>query len=652
MSIQLSRQLVAALLALAPLALDCPLVAPLCATPQQRAAAPRTSSNSLARATQSVPPSGFGALSMTGPAAGGTVRSIGTTVTVQTSAEIYFWSAITRQWTVLAVGPAAVMTQFNAYCLVVDGNTVHGYASRLGSVETLQLAAPPQVYSGPVTSGWVSVVASGSDAYAFGAMNGRWVHQALTAPPTNVQITAMTGYVEDGATLYGVSAYLGTFTPTPAVPGATLQVSGEVAVAWSPTEVASYSSHHGTWARRSMIAGQQLGIGRGYVWFEDAGEAVAFSAATAAFATAPMTTGAAVQTGNYVGALVSGQDVLAYSSGPGAFAARTFQGAVTVSTDDEVLVVQDAAGATGFSVAHDDFSPTLAGNFVVTLNDAVGYAEGAGVGYGYSLLTNDWSAAQTLAPGAQVNLQRNIVVIADGSGYSAFSGRTGRWTSIATGVAYDFAAPSSGDTFIAYDGARALAFDPTLDRFAEVAAPTPFQASDVFRTVCIGLDAVGRLHGYGLMSHEWTTVVPQGTFVQLDASSSCGYALTSTHLYPFSAHGSLSSLSRFPEFSRIQPIGAPLRLLQVGAPGSSVIGVFGLGAAYLPGQAYGTLYLDPTMILRRLPLGIIQGNGLLDESLDLSAAAALRGTALHIQCLVTPPIGQPWLSNLIAPVLL
>jgi len=83
-----------------------------------------------------------------------------------------------------------------------------------------------------------------------------------------------------------------------------------------------------------------------------------------------------------------------------------------------------------------------------------------------------------------------------------------------------------------------------------------------------------------------------------------------------------------------------------------VVAILGLRATYLPGQAYGMLYIEPTSSLRRLPLGVVPGGGLLGDSLDLSAATPLQGMVLHVQNFVVPQAGGPRLTNVIAPVIL
>jgi hypothetical protein len=267
-------------------------------------------------------------------------------------------------------------------------------------------------------------------------------------------------------------------------------------------------------------------------------------------------------------------------------------------------------------------------------------------------LTGEWSQAPDYDSLSQSVVLRNCVVLVNPlGGYSACSGRTGKWIARATTTPLQFSAPGSGDMFAGFEGSTVHIYDPVTGRWATQGIAAPLVDSDIWRQTFVGFDGVVA-HGFGLMNNRWSTVHPQGNFVRLDANSSAGMLLTDTHIYGYSAHGSLTTLSRFPEFSRLQPIDSPLRLLQTAAPGSSVVAILAERADYAPFKPYGTLFVKRSSIITRVQLGTVPQSGLIDYPLDVSGMTDMRGRALHVQCLVVPPFGTRYLTNAIAPVIL
>ncbi|MBK7645339.1 MAG: hypothetical protein IPJ19_20265 [Planctomycetes bacterium] len=582
----------------------------------------------------------------------GSVRALGTSVVFQTPSHVYLWSAITARWTAVPVSAAALVTQFNAYVTIEDGASVHAFATRTGVVETLQLSSAPQLFHGPTSSCWLTIAALGDEAWCFGAFDGHWRHRALLGPLAGPVISQTAGVFSDGAHLYGASAYTGEIVQSPLDAGASYDVGGDEAVAWDASSVAGFSAHTGAWALAALPNPVPLAIERGYAMFAAGGQLLAFSACTGGFAGAGVAPGYAFSAGRYVAAAQSGNDVLAYSSGQNLFRLRSFASAPALALDDEVLALSDAAGVTAFSVVTGDFSATVAGSFSVQTNDALVWIDDGAQGHAFSAVEGSWSPAPiALGPSVQVALLRNAVVLADAQGYQAFSGRSGAWFAHPVASAFQFAGPSSGDLFAAFDGLETSVFDPVIGRWASVATAAPLQALDIWRQALVAFDG-SRALGFGLMNNAWSTARVKGSFTQLDANSSCGYLLTSSHVYAYSAHGSLTTLSRFPEFARLQPIGSPLRLLQVAPAGSQVSAVLAHEAGYMPLPS-GTLFVDPASVFLQLPLGTVPASGVLDFPLDLSGMPGLSGTAVHVQTFVTPPGGAPrWIANSIAPIVL
>ncbi|MCB9914866.1 MAG: hypothetical protein H6828_06905 [Planctomycetes bacterium] len=581
----------------------------------------------------------------------GTVSTLGTSFVMQTPSTVWLWSAVTGEFTALPASPSAFVTQFNAFVLIEDGNTVHGYSTRTGQVDSLTLGAPPTLHHASTSSCWMAVAELGTDVWVFGAFDGQWRHQALAAPAPSVSVTQTAAVVDDGTTMYGVSTYFGDWVPTPSMPGATLDLQGDLAVAYTSTEVRGFSAHTSTWSTQALANGVNLTTQRGYAMFQDGDDLVAYSPCTASFTTLNAPAGATFDAGRYVGAASLGSEVWGYSSGRNTFAHRTCASAPLIELDDEVLLVQDSAGTVGFSVVTGAFSALVPGALPTTHTDCMLFLEDANEAWAYSPMQGTWSAAPIAGAGTISHVFRDVAVLQDATGCYAFSGRTGAWVYQAMGAGVQIGGSSSSDLFVAFDGALTHVFDPVLGRWATTAGGNQAANFDVWRLTFVGYVG-GTAYGYSLFDNEWSPMQTQGALQALDANSSCGFVQTDTHVYAYSALGSLSTLARFPEFSRLQPLGAPLRLVQAAPPGSTVRAFFATEGDVLPWGPFGTLYVDPTKIRRELGLGTVPASGVLDVSLHLPDAASLHGLQLHVQCLVTPPGGAPYLTNAIVPVLL
>ncbi|MEZ5975201.1 MAG: hypothetical protein R3E96_10275 [Planctomycetota bacterium] len=74
--------------------------------------------------------------------------------------------------------------------------------------------------------------------------------------------------------------------------------------------------------------------------------------------------------------------------------------------------------------------------------------------------------------------------------------------------------------------------------------------------VYVGFDG-SRVHGYSMLSNSWSSRAIEGNLLALDANSASGFVLTDSHLYAYSPHGSLSTLSRFPSSRACNPSARP-----------------------------------------------------------------------------------------------
>lgn len=582
---------------------------------------------------------------------------IGTTVSLQTTTDVWFYSGITKEWTVVPVTSPSLVFQANDYLVVHDGNRIHGYSSHTGEVHTITTpSTSPTIMSGPRSSSWVTLVADGNRAWAFGAFHGRWESITLSQPNPTMVSSRLTGLLHDGSTVYGVSAHHGTFVPVAADPQAVPIVIGEaeVGTASSPGVFRAFSAQQNTWGVRSVPATATPFQEAEYALVHDGSQVWAFSGITGTFATYTATTAiSGVQGSAGVAAFQDGSLAVCYGAGAGNFASMPTQGALFHLAYHFAIVDDVGTTFTPFSALHAAFGPALTGSFTLSSNDAIGFADARpGTSYAYSPILNTWSALPISSPLA-VELVRDAIVLSHPSGYLALSARYGEWIGIPTTVAGNYVTSTRGSTFVALDGIGEIAhvFDARLNRWASTAAQGPLTVT-MSRHTAMAHDGQTAF-GFGQPSGEWYSLPLTAVPSHFRTSSSVGTAIHGTQLSVYAVHGTLSYTGRYPEFTQAINLGNTLRLHQVAPPGSQMALLIGLAPARIDyGPALGHLYIDPATMFS-VPWGAPVGsNGLAELALPVPVDPNLRHVGLHFQNLVLPPApAQPWLSSSVAPII-
>lgn len=306
---------------------------------------------------------------------------------------------------------------------------------------------------------------------------------------------------------------------------------------------------------------------------------------------------------------------------------------------------------TPYSAITGAFGPPLPGMAFVGSNDEVGYASDGNVYFGYSPIRNSWSLAPITTP-SSVSMVRSAVVLGDANGYWAMSSRHGNWRFQGTNLPGSHQAPSSGATFVALDGNSDTAhvFDARLDRWATVAAQAPLTVRISRHTVLVHDGQTA--WGFGQPSGEWYAQPMTNFPSRVDVASSLAAVRHGTALSVYSVQGSFSYQGRYPEFTQAINLGQTLRMHQVGVPGSQLLFAIGFQPAFLDVRPLvdGVAYVDLSTATAWLWPQAIDGDGILDMDLLVPNVPWLVGLQLHMQNLVLPPTGQPWLSTSVAPV--
>ncbi len=406
------------------------------------------------------------------PATAASINSIGTTVTFRTATDVWLYSGITKQWTTIAVPATATVFQANDYVVVRDGNTFHAFASHIGTVDTITTVGSPLVVSGPASSSWVTLVADGSLVYAFGAFNGAWQSAPIATSAPQMVANRLIAEIDDGVTIYGLSAHYGLLVPTPSSAGSTLTVLGEAEVGTAHAPAAgtfrAFSAQQNAWTIATLPTGfstmQSNEVAMAWSGNQIWGASGLTGTLASYTAQGPIGT---VSISEGTAAFVDGALAVCFGSGRGAFATLP-AAAPTFVQRYHYAFVQDGAVSTPFSAVTSSFgAPLTGGPFTFTTNDAAAYATNGTSGSAYSPILNRWDPVPAIA-GAQVAVVRDSVVLAHANGFEAWSARYGHWRSLATAPGATFQAPTTSSTTLVTDGLTLHVFDARLDRWASV----------------------------------------------------------------------------------------------------------------------------------------------------------------------------------------
>ena len=585
------------------------------------------------------------------------INSIGTTSTFRTPDAIWLFSGVTKRWTVLQVHPAATLFQANDYCIVQDGPRIHGFASHTGKVDTLVVNGPVTVVSGPASSSWVTLVREGKVLHGFAAFRGTWTSTRIQGTTPTMLANRLVGLCDDGVSIHALSAHHGEFVSTPSSAGTTLSVvgEGEIATAHAPNltlgegEFRAFSAQQNRWLTTRLPSGFTTRQSNEFAMAWSGTTVVAASGLNGQLkhyqAQQPVLT---VSNGESNAAFVDGGLVVCYGAGQGTFATIPAT-SPTFLHKYHFVFVNDSGTLTPFSSLTGTFGAPLTGNFAVTANDEVAFVDDGTSRYAYSSIRNTWTQAPSVGSFA-VAVVRAAVVIAHGTGYLGFSTRYGTWVPLTTTQTFAYTAPATGSTVLVDDVGNTLhVFDSRLNRWASVSGIATMTKKISRHTAMAHDGSFG--YGFGQPSGEWfvepLTQAPSG----FDTASSIGSIRHGNQLSVYSVQGSFSYTGRFPEFTQAINLGNTLRLHQVAPAGSTLWQIFGDSPAYQPTAPFGMLYVEPSTASVYPLLGVVGADGYHEFELPVPPLPSLAGAQLHLQNVVFPPVGSPWLSSSVAPVL-
>ena len=300
---------------------------------------------------------------------------------------------------------------------------------------------------------------------------------------------------------------------------------------------------------------------------------------------------------------------------------------------DDGVTLQAFSGLTGTVAATPFWVPTTP-----TLGDTAVFATDAnGAGFAYSGIRGQWVQSPSSAASATVADFECILRTVPG-GYEAFSARTGTFAPLASTGSVTML--TQGSIMGVVDGTGVDVFDARYGRWVRQST-AGMPTFGVHRLVGVARDG-NTAFGFSMWNHAWESIALQGTFSSQNVNSSIAYVQTSSHVYVYTATGSMSTFARFPEFSRFHALGQPLTHNNNGNPGSFVVALLALSETEAA-TPFGVLRIDPNPLT--IALGFVPADGRLYSPLATPDVPALRGLTLFMQDFLLRPNGQFALSN-------
>lgn len=564
-------------------------------------------------------------------------------VCVQDGLGYHAYSSYTHAFVDLPV-PASPSAQFygcDDHCVIVDGTTAWGFASRDGRWHAQPLSGP--VYVAPPNTGanWLTVVVDGNDAHTFSGLLGTWTTVHFAAPPS-IALGRMAAVLSDTARTVAISAHFGDAIEL-GFPGVTqVDAVGYVGVARTGSWFHLFSAQRNRW--RTIAASPTAVLTKppsraGYVIVREANSMNFYSALTDNQVVLFHGPTATLSAQADVAAVQDGNTVFAYSCASGTIDVVSTTATWTVDVQQDLVVANDGSNLYAFGLRAGAFAPALTGGHVVSTSYGAALALSLTTGdyLAFSCLTNEWVQSPPGSWAASFVLY-NAVVLVDFSGtLHGFSGNRGTWTSQPAPVANTYAAQKAA--FCAQSGLRLDAFDGRSGRWHSLTTANPAILTAFDMSVMA--DDGQNLYCWSCYKDGWSTTPCAAVQKQLRDECAYGYDGTSVHVW--SGSSQVSEWANLPEYWRILARGGRLRYVVGGAPGELAFVVLSTQSADVP-SPWGTVYVDPSVAVA-IPI-VIPPTGVDGFGTTVPDTPALSGLAIYAQGLFfSPALGGFYLSD-------
>lgn len=598
---------------------------------------------SLTAGARGQAPSPWSTLPVPGGVVTANLRQIGKVVTYADSGQVHAYSAFAHRWVSVAASSGATIRVANDLALVIDGNAFHAFSAYTGrwSLKTL---SPGAAVANPANQQNDSIwlVRDGADLWAFSAFRGDWV-RVVVGGNAAIQVERHVALVVDGTTLHAMSALHGRWvTTTASTPPAVSRARGTAAVAASSTTVHGFSALSDAWASwPSPGAAPQLTVHDDTQVISDGNTHVGFSGLRGAFA----------QTSLPLVVLAAGECVCVaddgggqrwvYSSVLNTWTSLPTAVVATVSVGSNAVLLTLADRVHAFSAMTGSITTAFAVAPVAGLSRSVAsmLAHDGSIKF-YSALLGQWFDAPA---GNAPQISDVAGFVRTATGLSAFSSRTGRFTSLAVSQAAQTIIGIGNAVQAVIDQSTLHVFDPRRERWLS-GALQGIPTIGTHRSTLLVVDTA-QAWGYGSFSGRLTPIALPGPGTIGRPNSESGSLEVANALMAHSSVPDLLTLWQYPEFRRVYVTGTPMEVQVQGDDGAAFV-FLSLGVLQSPIAipGLGDLELDPTTLLQgSLPVAISQARGVL--RFPVPDVAALRGLEVCFQAAVVPTAGTPYLTQ-------
>lgn len=583
----------------------------------------------------------------------GSVSSIGKLTHFVDGSVLHVWSAFTRRWHQLNVGTNASVRQTNDWLLVQEGNIWTAFAAAGGRFVPLTTSAGAFVLN-PTSQNndSVLIIRDGGQVHAFSGFLGRWVSRNIS-PTATVTVRRHTALLSTalpagaGSILGGFSAFTGSWHDMPiAQPVISLSADGTAGVAESATELFGFSSRLGTWATTPSLVHTTRARDDDWASWYDGVNALAFSGLSGTFATQAIGPASVQHTESLYVLYRTTQATHAYSAVTGSWASvstspsATTRGANAVALIEEPLLLTAYSAPLGafVSINLDATATSLAGSVVAATE------RNSGMPTLFSALTGNWQAAPGDATPTLPQVGFVSALLPRPGGHYAFSTRTGLFVPLNS---------PGGIAEIGPQTAPALVWDPTALHFFDarrdlwISEPRPGSgqpAVHMWRTTAMVFDG-SDVVGFGSQNGHVERLTLTEPVAAFRANSESLTVTTSARVLGFSGLGQPNTLSQFPEFLRVFPIGGVLNVqlpMQSGDLAIIAGGLLATQPSLVPGL--GTLLLDTQTLTSMLVLPRTDADRG-ELLLPVPNLPALRGAQFWFQALLAPLNAAPVLTT-------
>lgn len=571
----------------------------------------------------------------------------GKLVTYRDGNTVHVFSAVTHCWHATSVTASAQLQLFNDVLLIREPGTWRAFASYRGTFADLPVSPSATLLNpGSQQNDSIVLVADAGQLHAFSCFTGDWTSRPV-GTTFGAAVQRHTALLADGALLAGMDAFTGQWHDQPvAVPVAWLSADGTAGLAGGGNQVHGFAAATGTWQSTALPAGATFVRNDDWgLWYGAAG-VLAFSGLRGAFASSAEAANAVWTTQDLFALLAGPRGLSAYSAVTGQFAAPVAS-PLQVHAGAAVAVLQDAVGVRGYS-AMTNRTVRLARTIVGVDTSAALAAATDAVGgrvHLFSSVTGSWHTAPADAAAGPPLLTTTAAALGAPHGGYGFAAHDGSFVALGF-VPLGFRGNDSSAPLCAFDANVLAAFDPRVSRWrttARAASGTPQFA--IWRTSAIVADGTTAF-GFGALAGAWQPFAVGQTGAATYANSEVAFLAVNNTVSACSMLPTALPFAQFPEFRRVQPLGAPLRLsVALPTPGIAALAVGSLAPGPTPVPGLGELWLEPGASALATLVAPPSGEPV-QVAWPLPNAAALAGVALAAQALVVPAAGTPYLTEL------